>query len=161
MFYLKSTISNKDKIEILETLSKLSDPYGDFYLTKNSLRLYIKENPNLLFSYLKKGDKIVFSTEGIAIITGYADKTITIYDRDTGLSKTADSRKYVKILAENEKVAGDLIKFINWNINEELFTKIKINNPFKSAFLKNEFIFMAGRGKETLLRRLKKQGVKS
>lgn len=159
MIYFKSKISKKDKLTILQILDDLSDPYGDFYLTKNGQRLYIRENTPLLFSYLNKGNKIAFNSDGVAIVTGYVDKQIKIYDRKTGSSKLVDSRKYVKILSKDVKIANDLIKFLTWNIKEELFTKIKINNPNKIAFLQNGFNFKAGRGKEVLLK-LDKRGAK-
>lgn len=158
MIYFKSKISKKDKIEISQILEDLADPYGDFYLTKNGKRLYIRENQSLLFSYLNKGNKIAFNDEGVAIITGYVDKQIKIYDRKTGLSRLTNSRKYVKILSKDNKIASDLIKFLIWYIKDELFTKIKINNPNKKAFLENGFEFAGGRGKEILLK-LKKIGV--
>lgn len=158
MIQLKSTLSKKDKLEISQTLEDLTDPYGDFYLTKEGKRLYIRENKSLLFSYLNKGNKIVYNEEGVAIITGYVDKQIKIYDRKTGLSRLTNSRKYVKILSTDAKVASDLIKFLIWHIKDDLFTKIKIKNPNKLAFLENGFKFVGGRGKEILLK-LNKRGV--
>ena len=138
MIQLKSTLSEKDKRQISSILNELVDIYSDFYLTKNNLRYYIKENLDLLFKSLHNGDKIIFGETGMVIIIGYADKS---------------PRKYMKLLAKDEKEIDRLIKNINWNISEELFCKIKKTNPLKNILLKNKWKFAGDRGKEILLKR--------
>ena len=50
-------------------------------------RLFIKENQDLFFQSLNKGDKIAFGTdEGIILVTGFSDKA---------------PRKYLKILSKS------------------------------------------------------------
>ena len=138
MTLLKSTLSEKDKKQISSILNELIDIYSDFYLTKNNLRYYIKENLDLLFKSLHNGDKIIFNKEGIVVVIGWSDKS---------------SRKYLKLLAKNEKEADRLIKNINWNISEELYCKIKKTNPLKNILLRNRWKFIGDRGKEILLKR--------
>jgi len=134
MYYLKQSLSKKDKSKVSMVIDELP-VCDDFYITKNNLRLYIKENKEKLFKSLKQGNKIAFSREGVAIITGYADKM---------------NRKYLKISAKNLKVAGQLIKFLSWNTQCDLYCKIKKNNPLKDVLLHSGFSFLGGRGKEIL-----------
>lgn len=136
MITFKGKLTDKEKLEVSEILTDLIDLYGDFYITRNNLRLFIKENIDLLFDCLNKGDKIAYGREGIALVTGYSDKS---------------PRKYVKILARDEESADKLLKIINWNINTELYCKLKKVNPLRYVFLNNNFIFRGNRGKELLL----------
>jgi len=142
MIQIKSTLSEKDKKQILNILNELIDIYSDFYLTKNNLRYYIKENLDLLYKCLREGDKIMFDKEGIVVITGWSDKS---------------PRKYVKLLAKDNTILDKLLKNLDWSISNDLFIKIKRNNPLKEVLLKNKYKFIGGRGKEILLM---KKGVK-
>ena len=145
MIKIKSTLSVKDKKQLYGILDELTDLYSDFYLTRNNIRLYIKENIEILYKLLNNGDKILFDEGGIAVIIGYAEKS---------------PRKYVKILAKDENITDKLIKNINWNFSEELFIKIKDNNPLKNILLKNRWKYFGNRGKEILLKREKLELVK-
>lgn len=138
MISIKSTLSKKDQQKVKSILAGLVDYYGDFYLTSNRIRLSIIENISVLFACLKKGDKILFDDEGVALVLGYSDQS---------------PRKYVKILAQDETFADKLIKNLNWAIPDELFVKIKENNPLKKILLKNRFRYFGSRGKECLLKR--------
>lgn len=138
MIQLKSTLSKKDKEQVSSILKELSDYYSDFYITRNNIRLYIKENIEILYKLLSKGDKIIFEEDGLAIISGWSDKS---------------PRKYMKLLAKDDKITDKLIKNINWNISEELYCKIKKTNPLKNILLKNRWKFAGDRGKEILLKR--------
>ncbi len=142
MIEIKQNLSEKDKLKIKILLGEIVDTYGDFYITKSNLRLYIKENPEVLYKLLSKGDKILFDEEGegLAVIIGYAEKS---------------PRKYLKLLAKNEKIADKIIKNVNWNVLEELYCKIKKTNPIKNILLKNRWKFAGDRGKEVLLKREK------
>jgi hypothetical protein len=137
MLKVKSTLSIKDKKVVENILAELTDIFGDFYITKNNMRLYIKENKSLLFECLRKGDKIVFDEDGqgLAIITGWSDKA---------------PRKYIKILSKDLKITDKLLKIIDWNIPEDVYIKIKKNNPIKPILLKNKYKFIGDRGKEIL-----------
>ena len=134
-------IDQKSKQIISCILEELPDVYSDFYLTKENLRLFIRENQDLLFDLLKKGDSIVFDEEkGIIFATGFAEKR---------------ERKYIKILSKDPKAADQLLKALAWNIKTDLFIKVKKNNVILPILKKNGFIFLGSRGKETLLIRKK------
>ena len=137
MIIYKSQLSKKEELEISGILSEIIDEYSDFYLTRDNIRLYIKDNIDILISSLKKGDKIAFSyEEGIAVVDGYSDNA---------------NRKYVKILARDENSANKLLKVLNHNIKDILFAKIKKNSPLLKIFKNNGFKFKGSRGLEELL----------
>lgn len=141
--YKSGSLSKKEKNEINTLLDIITDAYGDFYLTKTCLRLYIKENSHLLYDGISKGNKLVWGDEGIILVDGFADNY---------------SRKYVKILARNEEDASQLIKLLNWNLpSEDLYAKVKKNNPILRALQKQGFNFAGDRGKEILLCRKAKR----
>ena len=138
MIQIKSKLSKKDEKIVNSIMGEIYDVYGDFYITKSNTRIYLKENIEILYKCLHKGDKIIFADEGIAIIVGWSDKS---------------PRKYLKLLSKNDQITDKLIKNINWNISEELFCKIKKTNPLKNILLRNNWKFFADRGKEILLKR--------
>lgn len=138
MIKIKSTLSEEDKKQVFSILDELVDIYSDFYITRNNIRLYIKENIDILYKSLHNGDKIIFNEEGMAIVTGWSDKS---------------PRKYLKLIAKDDIIADRLIKNINWNISEELHCKIKKTNPLKNILLRNKWKFAGDRGKEILLKR--------
>jgi hypothetical protein len=140
MIEFKTGLSKKEKSEISFLISETTDTYGDFYITKNNLRLFIKDNLDVFFDCIKKGDKIAFDKEGIAVITGFSDKM---------------PRKYLKILAKDINHVPSLLKVVFWNIKEDLYIKVKKNNPLKDILTKNGFKFKGGRGREILLVRQK------
>lgn len=138
MIQIKSTLSKEDKKQIFGILNELTDLYSDFYLTRNNIRLYIKENIEILYKCLHNGDKVIFGDGGIAVIIGWSDKS---------------TRKYLKLLSKNSEIADKITKNINWNIAEELYCKIKKTNPLKNILLRNNWKFAGDRGKEILLKR--------
>lgn len=137
MIIVKQLLSEKEKQEVSGLIDELSDLYSDFYITKDNLRLFIKENKDLFFEALKRGDKVVWDDNGIAFITGWSDKS---------------PRKYIKILAKDEESAEQLIKIIFWNVKTDLWAKIKKENPIRRVLQKNQFKFCGDRGREILLR---------
>lgn len=135
-------ISKKEKDKINIILTEIVDAYSDFYITRNNLRLFIKDNLHLLWEALKNGDKIVFGEEGILFITGWSDKS---------------DRKYVKILTNTEDNADKLLKILSWNMSDtDLYAKIKKESPIAKSLQKNGFKFKGDRGKEILLCKSKK-----
>lgn len=129
-------LSHKEETQIFGMLDEYKDTFSDFYITKDNLRLYIKENFEILKTCLKKGDKIVFNELGMVVVTGYSDKA---------------PRKYMKVLVKDLEVVPGLLKSIYWNVKTDIFAKVKNNNPLKDILLRNGFRFVGGRGKETLL----------
>jgi len=154
MLIIKQGLSKKEKLAIQFLLSEIPDVYSEFYLTRNRLRIFIKENLALLFENLKKGDKIIYEKDrGIAIITGFAEKTIEIFDTKTNETKIVPSRKHIKILAKDAVSVERILKFAGWHFKEDLFCKMKRANPSLQIFLNNGYQFAGGRGKEILLRK--------
>ena len=137
MIKFVTQISKKDKKALDSILQEYVDVFSDFYMTKQNLRLFIKDNRHLLFDALKGGDKIAFSEDdGLAFVTGWSDNM---------------ERKYLKILAKDNESANKLLKVLLWNIDTDLYIKIKKNNPILSTLQKNNFVFRGNRGKEILL----------
>jgi len=132
----KSRLTKKETEKIIGMVQSIPDPYGEFYLTKNNMRLYIRENSPLLFDSLKKGDKITYDNNGIIIVTGFADNF---------------NRHYIKFLVKNNKSADELLRMLSWNLTCDLWVKIKRNNPLVEVLKTNDFIFFRSRGKELLL----------
>lgn len=144
IIYKSGQLSKKERAIVSGLLEELTDTYIDFYLTKNNLRLYIKENSELMFEALKNGDKIIYEEElGIIFTTGWSDNF---------------PRKFLKILAKDNHSAGKLVKRMLWELkNTDLYIKIKTNNPIKQILEENGFIFKGYRGKEILLMRIGKK----
>ena len=138
MIQFKTGLSKKEKIQLNFLVAELTDVYGDFYITKNNLRLFIRENINVLFDCIKKGDKILFDENGLALVTGFSDNM---------------PRKYLKILARTPEDSEKYLKVVTWNLKCDLYIKIKKDNPLKNILVKNGFKFLGGRGKEVLLMR--------
>ena len=132
----KSRLTKKEKLQITEMVQELHDYFGDFYITKDNLRLFLKENISLLFEGLKSGDKICYDKEGIIFVTGFSDK---------------NPRKYIKLLVKNEKAANDLLNMLSWNLKCDLWAKLKVRNPLVEVLKNNNFVYFASRGKEVLL----------
>lgn len=147
MIYFKDgTLNKKEKQYVNTIISDIVDVWGDFYITKDRLRLFIKENIHLLWKILIKGDKIIFGNEGLILITGFSDNS---------------DRKYIKILSNNEEDTDRLLKILNWNVKDiPLYTKVKKESHVLKSLQKNGFKFKGDRGKEILLYREAKQGEK-
>ncbi|MHA1787850.1 MAG: hypothetical protein ACTSXT_01355 [Candidatus Helarchaeota archaeon] len=122
-------------MKVREILSNLIDFYGDFYITKNNIRLSIRDNLHILFNDLNKGNKIIFNQNVVGVITGFADKT---------------NRKYLKLIYNDVNKVGKILKILNWNFSEDLYIKIKKKNPIQKVLLYNGYKFKGGRGKELL-----------
>ena len=135
--YKSGKLSKKDTNIIKDILTDVTDVYGDGYITRNNLRLFLKENTDLLFDGVEKGDKIVYDeNKGLIFITGWSDKA---------------NRKYIKVLAKNEESADHLLKIVGWHTTEVLWAKVKKNNPIRRILQKNGFCFAGDRGKEILM----------
>jgi hypothetical protein len=134
--YKDNGLSKKEESEIFSLLQDVKDPFCEGYITKDNIRLFIRDNFDILKSCLKQGDKIVFNKDGMVVVVGYSDKA---------------PRKYMKVLVKDLDVVPGLVKTIYWHVKEDLFCKVKNNNPLKDKLLKCGFKFVGGRGKEVLL----------
>ena len=133
-----SKLNKKEEKILLNVLSELKDSYLDFYITHSNIRLFIKENPEIILKDLEKGDYIIYDTEekGILFVLGYSDKF---------------PRKYIKLLTKNNSIAGEMLVVLLDNIKEDLYVKINKRNPLIPTLQMFDFEFKAGRGKEILL----------
>ena len=141
MLKFKSRLTKKEKLQITEMVKTISDPFSEFYLTKDRLRLYIAQNLELLFASLKKGDKIIYNENSIAILDGFSDNY---------------KRHYIKFLSKSPSDIDNLLKNLTWNLKIDIWCKIKKNNPLLSILQNNEFNFFADRGRECLIYRATK-----
>lgn len=152
MIKTKQNLSRQEKVDLMILMNDLLDVYGEFYITKKGLRLFIKDNIDSLWKTLKGGDRIIFGEEAIGVITGYTDKEIEIIDTITKTKKIVPSRKYLTIITKDEKNLERLLRYISLEFrNIDIFCKIKINNPNLKCFYNSNWIFKHGRGKELLL----------
>jgi len=140
MITVKIQRPSKKEFKVLEKiLQDYSDVWRDFYLTKENLRLFIRENFHLFKKCLKAGDKVAFDEDrGIAFVTGFSDNA---------------KRKYIKLLYNNIEDAGHLLKSLIKNIDCDLWAKIKQNNPLTKVLMRNGFIHFKNRGREILFYR--------
>lgn len=135
--YKFGQLKREEEFQISCLLEEITDIFGDFYITRDNIRIFIRENKELFFDSFKKGNRIVFNDEyGIAFIDGYADNV---------------KRKYLKVLARDEKSANKLIVRINSEVKEELYCKIKKKNPLLKVLKNNGFRFKGDRGEEVLM----------
>ena len=114
-------LSKKEESDIWSLLQEVKDTYSDAYITKENIRLFIKDNVDILFSCLKKGDKISFTADGIAVVVGFSDNA---------------PRKYLKILVKDLEEVNTLVKSLFWNVKEDIYCKVKNNNPLKDKLLR-------------------------
>ena len=141
MLKCKEGLNKKERKFIGYILDNTCDLYSDFYVTSNNIRIPIRDNPDVLFDYLNKGDVIAYeenNENGLAFVTGWSDKAF---------------RKYVKVLTKDEHLASNLLKIINFSANIDLYAKLKKNNPLIKVFQRNGFSFKGDRGSEILLMR--------
>jgi hypothetical protein len=136
MITFKTNLNIAEEKELIDYINILTDLYGDFYVTKNNLRLFIKDNVDVILQDVKHGDYAIYSKDGVCFVVGYSDNS---------------KRKYLKILVNSISSVEKFLKVIDWNIKEELFVKLKKNNPVINILLKNGFEFLGGRGREILL----------
>ncbi len=135
--YKTEQLNDQEKSEVENILNTISDIYCDFYITQKNIRLFLKENSHLLFEGLTKGDKIIYQlNEGLIFIHGYSDNA---------------NRRFLKVLVRNNETLNTLLESLKWNVNEDLYIKIKKNNPIYQELLKHNFKFVGDRGKEILL----------
>jgi len=140
MIYLKNApLAKKEKQEIQSLFSEIFDPYCDFYVTKNNRRLFIRENSEILFNGIAKGDCIAYNETGIATIIGISDKS---------------DRKYLRFLVRQPALVGNLLVALLMEKYEGiLYTKLKYNNPSIPTLLGFGFVEVADRGEEVLLKK--------
>jgi len=128
----------KNTADVIEFLSRVPDKYQDCYVTVDKQRLFLKKNWSLIEKIIKK--------QSIYGLFNSELKAILIILKDKGF------RPYIKILAEDNKHARYILKFLLWNFtNEELFCKLKKQNPLVEICKRHGFLSIGDRGSELLL----------
>lgn len=126
-----------NKIDVYDFLERVDDKFQDFYLTEDKSRKFLKKDWSLI-------ERVLLKQEIYAIKEKEVKGILFIY-RSKGF------RPYVKLLAENTKFAIDLLKFLKWNFSEQqLFFKIKKENPLSQMIFKTGFNKIGDRGTELL-----------
>lgn len=126
---------------LLEFLNKYND--YDFYFSENNARIFITDVKSL-----KRMIKKCYCCYIIKINGDYKGVILVISNNDIN-----KQRFYVKLVAENNKIATDLLTIISWNCNKELFAKIRQNNRFMNSFKSKGFRFIDSKGVQVLLNR--------
>jgi hypothetical protein len=130
-------LKQKNLSDLIEFFDRVNDKYQDTYITLNKERIFLKGNWSLI-------EKILKYQEIYAVIDKEI-KGIMIILHEKGF------RPYVKLLAENTKFTIDLLKFLKWNfLGQNLFFKLKKENPLSQMILKTGFIKIGDRGAELL-----------
>jgi len=118
---------------------------NDFYITSNNERIVVQDADSL--NTLLENCTDIFIEDNGGSINGI----VAIWE-----AKGGDKvRSYVKLLAIDLNVASNLLKALVYNINKELFIKIKKDSALLPIFKNHNFKFKNGRGKEILLYREK------
>ncbi len=135
-------IKMKDKVRFIEFCKDYKDYFYDNYITLERERKFLTEvkiSKMIFNNIMKRGDKAIIYEEnetikGVLIIVGFSDHF---------------PRKYVKCLA-NDQIANKLFRFLNLNMDIQLFMKLKQNNPLCEIIKIHKFEQCAFRGKELL-----------
>lgn len=137
-----SKLSKEEILEVKRILSEIPDYFNDFYYTKENLRLFIKDNCDIVIKNIEKGDYLIYDTEekGLAFVLGFSDS----YER-----------KYIKLIGTDSSIISQLLATAILHIREDLYIKINNNNPIINNLLSLGFEFFHGRGRESLYIRRK------
>jgi len=113
----------------------------DFYITSNNQRLQIKDEKSLKI-FLKESRNIMITEErgdvlGVIALWKSIGNGITRY--------------YIKQNSCDEKIADKLLTVFLWNVNTDLYIKIKKSSKFYKVFRNQQFNFKGDRGTQTLL----------
>jgi len=106
-------LKEKNAIDIYDLFLRVGDKTNDFFITKDQKRIYINS--------LKLIDKILKYNEVYGLFEKEL-KGIFIVIREKNY------RPYLKFLVDNRETARNLIKFVLWNYQEELFIKLNKEN---------------------------------
>ncbi len=141
--FKKSKSQYNDILEILESANK-----DEFYFTEGNKRFFIT-NVAEFKRLLNQSHHCYFVNDPLINSKG----VILIWK-----SKTQESgslvRRYVKIAANNNQTAKNLLNLLLWAYPQELYSKIKKNSPFAYIFKSKKFMFEGDRGTEILLKKI-------
>ena len=129
-------LTRKDNLSIYEFVSRVSNTYQDFYITKDKQRVFLTDR--------KLIDKILRYQDVYAVDDAGTFRAILLVYREKGF------RPYIRILAEKNNYIYDLLKFLNWQYNCEFFIKVKKTNPIAKICQRFFWEFCGNRGEEIL-----------
>jgi len=138
----------KNSLDIYYLVNEVKDKYEDFYITKDRERIFLKD-----LNIIKK---IVKHQEIYGIFDNDLKAIMMIY-REKGF------RPYLKILSKSKKYIYNLLSYLFWNFNEEIFIKLKKENPLATTISrfrihrKLGFKFAGNRGTEILFKKIKEE----
>jgi len=135
-------IKSKDKLKFLHYCQK-KDEYDDFYIIKDNVRFLLNnfKNAKLCFNEaVKRGNKIFISEENNEIIG-----VILVFNY-----KDTFSKQYLHILSDNDKITKNLLKYLFWNLDLDLYIKVKSNNPLTKILNRNYFEKISNENNEEL-----------
>jgi hypothetical protein len=113
----------------------------DFYYTKENSRFYVTDIYHLK-QFIK--DSLLSYTYQLH---GDHHGVILLWKSVGGGKK----RFYIKIQADTLGIAKDLLTVLLWNIDREVFIKIRKDNKFLPVLRNKGFKFLGGRGIQVLL----------
>lgn len=130
-------LKEKNLSDLIEFFDRVNDKYQDTYITLNKERIFLKGNWLLIKKLLRY------------------QEIYAVYDKEIKgimiILREKNFRPYVKLLTENRKFTIDLLKFLKWNfLGQQLFFKLKKENPLSQMILKTGFIKIGDRGLELL-----------
>jgi len=136
--------NNHNKLEcscIVDCINKHSN--YDFYFTEDNSRIYISDEPSL--------KKLFKNTNNIFVLKERGEyKGIILVWKSIGGELT---RYYVKLCCDTASTAEKLLTVLLWNINKELYIKLRKDSEYLEVFRKKGFKFKGGRGIQVLLSR--------
>lgn len=115
--------------------------HPDFYITEDNKRVLITEY-SIFRRLLNQSHMILINKENNDI------NGVVMLWKGLGSDK---KRSYIKINSLDESVARKLITVLLWNINENIYVKVKNYSPYIRLFKEKRFWFLGSRGKEFLL----------
>jgi len=135
----------KDSLDVLDFVKNNKDNFEDFYITVNRQRLFFNKDLKLIEKILKN------------------QKCFGYYEKDLKgilfIIKEKGFRTYIKLLSLDNKINMCLLQYLNWNYSEQdMYFKLKKENPICECIKKLGFSIIGNRGKELLF---EKKGIKS
>jgi len=144
-------LTPKNLYDVYEFILRTKDQYQDFYITINNERIFL--NNIKVIKKLLKNQKLyaLYNKEITGILLIYYQKGF---------------RPYFKLLTNDRNDSWALCRFFMWNFFDEIYAKLKNNNPLTQYLLRVNkrtgisimgFVSKSSRGDEILLYRPKQQ----
>lgn len=121
----------------------LTDKFDfDFYFTENNARIYVQDEKTLR-RFLKQSRFVYVSNDE----RGDPNGLIMLW-KSVGGGK---ERFYLKIKCDDTVVARNLLTILLWNVQSDVYAKIRKDNSVLSVLRNKGFRFLGGRGLQVLL----------